>query len=96
MGRVSLGTLGLWILKESPRLEDVTGLMSPCSKCLIFALGSNTESQGHGQFDSLSMIRLDLALLLRALGVGVAKLRVRHSVMPQHEHKVLVQFACLR
>lgn len=54
------------------------------------------RGRGHGQFASLSMIWLDPALLLNALGVGVAKLRVRHSVMPQHEQEVLVLFACLR
>lgn len=50
----------------------------------------------YGKFDSLSIVWLDPAPLLCALGVGVAKLRVRHSVMPQHEQEVLVQFACLK
>lgn len=30
---------------------------------LIFALGPNMKSQGHGQFDSLNMFWLDSALL---------------------------------
>lgn len=52
----------------------------------------NAERQGHGQFESLSKIWLDPALLLEGSWRRGAKLRVRHSVMPQREQEVLIQF----
>lgn len=80
-------------------LADVAGLVRACSRCLIFCLDSGTfkRSRGRGMVIlTLSIIWLDPALLLSARGVGAAKLRVRHSFMPQHEQEVLAQFACLR
>lgn len=66
----------------------MTGLVKRvCSRCLSLPWAQglwNAERQGHGQFDSLSKIWLDPALLLEgSWSWGGAKLRVRHSVMLQ-------------